>query len=86
MLTFYVQDAFISRIHVQLFYKDFSDNERQQVWEMFMKKLTKDRGQYIRVTMDAKEYIRGADVRAVKWNGREIRNGKSVFKSSHQYF
>lgn len=72
------QDAFISRIHVQLFYKDFTDEERQQVWMTFSQKLTKERGKYIRVTVDAKDYIRGAEVRAVKWNGREIRNGETV--------
>lgn len=70
------QDAFISRIHVQLFYKDFTDEERQKVWMTFVTKLTKERGKYIRITMDAKDYIRGAEIRAVKWNGREIRNGE----------
>lgn len=30
----------------------------------------------MRLNIDAKEYIRGAEMRAVKWNGREIRNGE----------
>lgn len=29
----------------------------------------------MRLNIDAKEYIRGAEMRSVKWNGREIRNG-----------
>lgn len=70
------KDAFISRIHVQLFYPDFTDDERQQVWMTFMQKLTKERGKFMRISMDAKDYIRGNEVRSVKWNGREIRNGK----------
>lgn len=41
----------------------------------FMQKLTKDRGKFMRISMDAKDYIRGNEVRSVKWNGREIRNG-----------
>lgn len=69
-------DAFISRIHVQLFYPDFTDDERQRVWMTFVHKLAKERQDYMRVSMDAKEYIRGTEIKAVKWNGREIRNGE----------
>jgi SpoVK/Ycf46/Vps4 family AAA+-type ATPase len=71
-------DAFISRIHVQIFYPDFTDDERQQVWKTFIKKLDDERGHYLRLTIDAKEYIEGKAIKAVKWNGREIRNGKSL--------
>lgn len=71
-----MKDAFISRIHVQLFYPDFTDDERQQVWMTFVQKLTKERGKFMRISMDAKDYIRGNEVRSVKWNGREIRNGE----------
>lgn len=42
----------------------------------FMQKLTRDRGKFMRISMDAKDYIRGNEVRSVKWNGREIRNGE----------
>ncbi|KAL4894971.1 hypothetical protein BDV59DRAFT_174221 [Aspergillus ambiguus] len=67
-------DAFISRIHVQLYYSDFTTEERQLVWKTFTDKLARERGDYIRLNIDAKEYIRCAEVRALKWNGREIRN------------
>ncbi|KAK1831670.1 hypothetical protein QBC39DRAFT_350605 [Podospora conica] len=67
-------DAFISRIHVQLFYPEFTDEQRQLVWKTFMDKLARERGDYIRLNIDAKEYIRGKEMRAVQWNGREIRN------------
>jgi len=69
-------DAFISRIHVQLFYPEFTDEQRQLVWKTFMDKLARERGDYIRLNIDAKEYIRGTEMRSVQWNGREIRNGK----------
>lgn len=69
-------DAFISRIHVQLFYPEFTDEQRQLVWKTFMEKLARERGDYIRLNIDAKEYIRGTEMRAVQWNGREIRNGE----------
>jgi hypothetical protein len=69
-------DAFISRVHVQLYYPDFTDDQRQQVWQTFVDKLARERGDYMRLSIDAKEYLRGSAIRAVKWNGREIRNGK----------
>lgn len=71
-------DAFISRIHVQLFYPEFTDEQRQLVWKTFIKKLARERGDYIRLNIDAKEYIQGKEMRAVQWNGREIRNGKML--------
>lgn len=67
---------------MQLFYPDFTDDERQKVWMTFVAKLTKERGKYIRVTMDAKDYIRGAEIKAIKWNGREIRNGENAIRST----
>ncbi|QLI68001.1 uncharacterized protein G6M90_00g030840 [Metarhizium brunneum] len=67
-------DAFVSRVHVQLYYPDFTDNQRQQVWHTFIDKLARERRSYMRLNIDAKEYIRGAEMRNVKWNGTEIRN------------
>jgi SpoVK/Ycf46/Vps4 family AAA+-type ATPase len=67
-------DAFISRIHVKLYYPEFTDQERQRVWKTFIDKLQRDRGSSIRVSIDAKEFIRGKAMREVRWNGREIRN------------
>jgi hypothetical protein len=69
-------DAFISRVHIQLYYPEFTDKDREMVWKTFTDKLQRERGDSIRLNIDAKEYIRGAEMRAVKWNGREIRNGE----------
>lgn len=68
-------DAFISRIHVQLYYPDFDDESRRKVWKTFIEKLQRERGDYIRLNIDAKEYLDGKELKAVRWNGREIRNG-----------
>ncbi|KAK1962267.1 ATPase [Colletotrichum sublineola] len=67
-------DAFISRIHVQLYYPDFTDDERQKVWKTFIDKLARERGDTMRMTIDAKEYIASTKKHGIKWNGREIRN------------
>ncbi|KAG8525529.1 uncharacterized protein KY384_009173 [Bacidia gigantensis] len=67
-------DAFISRIHVSLYYPDFSDEERKKVWKMLFDKLARDRGDIMRVPIDTKDYINGKEVKAVEWNGREITN------------
>ncbi|ROW06834.1 hypothetical protein VMCG_04098 [Cytospora schulzeri] len=78
-------DAFISRIHVQLLYRDFTEEERQKVWMTFVQKLTRDRGKYMRISMDAKDYIKGKEVQVVKWNGREIRNAFQTAVSLAEY-
>lgn len=46
------------------------------MWQTFVDRLAQDRGDYMRINIDAKEYLDSAKVRAMKWNGREIRNGK----------
>lgn len=75
-------DAFISRIHVKLYYQDFDDSQRRQIWQTFIDKLNKERGPAsksavkFRVSIDAKEYINSKEMKELKWNGREIRNGK----------
>jgi len=70
-------DVFISRIHVQLYYPNFNDDDRRRVWQTFIDKLLRDRGQLIRLNIDAKEYLEAKEIQAVKWNGREIRDGQS---------
>lgn len=69
-------DAFVSRIHVTLHYPDFDDESRRKVWQTFIDRLNRERGHYIRLNMDAKEYLDSKDLKSVRWNGREIRNGK----------
>lgn len=70
-------DAFISRIHVSIHYPEFSERDRGEVWLSFIKKLEKEKGDKLVVTDSAKKYIEtSAELKAVKWNGREIRNGK----------
>jgi len=67
-------DAFVSRIHVKLFYPSLIDEDRQKIWESFISKLSRDRAGEIRVNMDAREYINGSQVQKLLLNGREIRN------------
>ena len=68
-------DAFISRVHIQLYYPEFTDEQRGKVWKTFIDKLGRDRGGYMRLNMAAKEYIEQLNKSSLKWNGREIRNG-----------
>ncbi|PVH75853.1 P-loop containing nucleoside triphosphate hydrolase protein [Cadophora sp. DSE1049] len=67
-------DAFVSRIHVALFYPEFTDEDRQKIWKTFIDKLEKDRNGSMRVPIGTKEYLEGNEVKRVKWNGRQIRN------------
>ncbi|KAK8072753.1 ATPAse [Apiospora saccharicola] len=78
-------DAFISRVHVQLYYPEFTEDQRQQVWKTFMDKLERDRKGYMRLSYAAKEYIRESKKSGLKWNGREIRNAFQTAVSLADY-
>ena len=69
-------EAFMSRIHVQIYYPEFGDKERDRVWDSFFEKLEEDRETTMRITQSAKDYVQSQELRALKWNGREIRNGE----------
>lgn len=77
-------DAFISRIHVALHYKRLNDDYRAKIWEKNFNRLSKEDsisiapGAIIYVTTDT-------DVRAVEWNGREIRNAFQTAVALAQY-
>ena len=69
-------EGFVSRIHVIIHYPDFNDTQRGQIWDIFFKKLERER-ENIRVTQRAVDYAKdSADMKGLSWNGREIRNGK----------
>ncbi|KAK7984336.1 hypothetical protein PG989_011738 [Apiospora arundinis] len=78
-------DAFISRVHVQLYYPDFTDDQRQLVWKTFIDKLERERKGYMRLSMAAKEYIKESRKSNLKWNGREIRNAFQTAVSLAEY-
>jgi SpoVK/Ycf46/Vps4 family AAA+-type ATPase len=69
-------DAFTSRVHIQLYYPNLDDHQRNEIWKIFINKLAKERGDTIRLNIDAKDYIRGKEIQALELNGREIRNSK----------
>jgi hypothetical protein len=66
----------MSRIHVSVHYPDFGDSERMEIWDAFFRKLEREREKEVVVGDSARTYVKDSrEVRAVKWNGREIRNG-----------
>jgi SpoVK/Ycf46/Vps4 family AAA+-type ATPase len=67
-------DAFVSRIHVKLYYPPLKNEERQKIWSSFIDKLARERSKDFRVTLNAKEYIEGSTIKSLDLNGREIRN------------
>ncbi|KPM38461.1 hypothetical protein AK830_g8092 [Neonectria ditissima] len=71
-------EAFISRIHVQVHYPKFEDEERDRLWDAFFEKLEEDRETTMRITQSAKDYVQSKELRALEWNGREIRNAFQV--------
>ncbi|SPO04177.1 uncharacterized protein DNG_06860 [Cephalotrichum gorgonifer] len=71
-------EAFMSRIHVQIHYPEFQDEERDRLWGGFFEKLEEDRETTMRITQSAKDYVQSQELQSLKWNGREIRNSFQV--------
>lgn len=70
-------DAFVSRIHLAIYYEDLGEAERKQIWKQFFEKLEKERKDDMVVESRAKHYVlNDSEMRKIAWNGREIRNGK----------
>lgn len=72
-------EAFMSRIHIQIGYDPLNEDARAEIWNNNFQKLKDDYdegGRRIEYEWDTKEYVkRSPDVKSLKWNGREIRNG-----------
>jgi hypothetical protein len=67
--------AFTSRIHVALHYGTLTDTDRERIWMNGFERLERDAAGRVHVAVAAREYAwQGADVRALRWNSREIRN------------
>ena len=75
-------EAFKSRIHLSLGYDKLNDAARAQIWGNLFQKLKDDHkhgGPRIGYDYDAKQYVTKSDeVKALEWNGREIRNGEFI--------
>lgn len=68
-------DAFTSRIHVALHYKRLGEEERSKIWQQNFERLQRDSSNQVFVPQATREYaFESADMRALRWNGREIRN------------
>jgi hypothetical protein len=78
-------DAFISRIHVSLYYPPLVDHDRILIWENNFRRLERDAS--IRIPESTRIYTRyDVELQHIKWNGREIRNGRSPFISHYHNF
>ncbi|MCJ1247879.1 hypothetical protein MMC30_005094 [Trapelia coarctata] len=78
-------EGFVSRIHVIIHYPEFNDAQRGQIWDIFFKKLERER-ENIRVTQRAVDYAKdSADMKGLSWNGREIRNAFNTAVALAEY-
>ncbi|KAK4168563.1 hypothetical protein QBC43DRAFT_309121 [Cladorrhinum sp. PSN259] len=68
-------DAFTSRIHVTLHYKRLGDQERTRIWMHNFERLERDSNNKVFIPQSTKEFaFESPSMRALRWNGREIRN------------
>ncbi|KAK3945381.1 P-loop containing nucleoside triphosphate hydrolase protein [Diplogelasinospora grovesii] len=67
--------ALTSRIHVALHYRRLTHEHRQRIWMHNFERLERDSGGKCYISTSGREYVlHDSAVRAVRWNGREIRN------------
>lgn len=72
-------EAFMSRIHIQIGYDPLDDDSRKQIWMNNFKKLGEHErnGRRIEYAYSAKEFVmHSTALKSLEWNGHEIRNGK----------
>jgi hypothetical protein len=66
-------DAFMSRINVALHYEPLSNVHRAEIWKKNFKRLQREEN--IEIDTDTFFYsVSDPEMKAVEWNGREIRN------------
>ena len=69
-------EAILSRIDVPLYFAALTNEQRVQIWRILLRKLWDERRGTIAINWDVDEYVKESpDLLALKWNGREIRNG-----------
>ncbi|KAI1408085.1 hypothetical protein F5Y13DRAFT_205079 [Hypoxylon sp. FL1857] len=79
-------DAFISRIHVVIYYEDLGEPQRKQIWKQFFDKLERERKDTIIVESRAKHFVlNDSEMKKIPWNGREIRNAFQTAVSLAEY-
>ncbi|KAF2229533.1 P-loop containing nucleoside triphosphate hydrolase protein [Viridothelium virens] len=90
----HIDDAFLSRVNIVIGYDPLSDEKRARIWNGFFNKLQKDMERWkqdgikpiIQVSKYAKQYILyDEEIKALQWNGREIRNAFQTAISLARY-
>ncbi|KAF4311171.1 ATPase AAA-type core [Botryosphaeria dothidea] len=71
-------EAFISRIHIMIYYPPFTNEDREAVWEGFFRKLEDEQGETMNILESTRDYVMCDEVQGLKWNGREIRNAFQI--------
>lgn len=70
-------EAFLSRIDIPIYYRDFTPAQRVQIWETFFRKLETDREDTMRVSRRTRDYVKEDPLLlGLEWNARQIRSGK----------
>ena len=68
-----IDDAFISRVHLAIGYRNLSGEDRKRIWNGFFQKLIRERAGKIQIAPGAKRWVLEMAMNKEQ-NGREIRN------------
>jgi SpoVK/Ycf46/Vps4 family AAA+-type ATPase len=74
-----LDEAFMSRIHTQLYYPALEYDQSMKIWATNLKKLQRRKGDTMKIDVDeimkfAKEHFFKNEKKSTRWNGRQIRN------------
>jgi hypothetical protein len=74
-----LDEAFMSRIHTQLYYPPLECDQSMKIWATNLKKLQRRKGATMKIDTDeimnfAKDHFTQNENKATRWNGRQIRN------------
>lgn len=73
-----VDEAFSSRIHLQLGFEELDDDARNKIWAMNFERLERSEVK-LEYSWRVQRYLEESeDVKSLQLNGREIRNGRPI--------
>lgn len=55
----------LSVVSMKLYYPEFNENLREQIWQTLVDKFAKDRGKDMRLHPDATYYLKSKEIQAV---------------------
>ena len=85
-----LDEAFMSRIHTQLYYPPLEEGQSMKIWETNLRKLQKRKRELMQINIDqilyfARSHFEKNIDKSTRWNGRQIRNACQAAAALAEY-